>query len=588
MSDTPVAGQGDYSTVATHANQISTSVNSVVPPATFVFWAGFDGTKNIGSNPGYSGDAQSTAIFALQGQIVQSDTTVAKYYAGVGTPDTLPGSKILPREQAERDAQKAYDDYAKAADTFLLENPNGSVTAMLATFSRGTIAGAIFAEKLYAEGLVLDGKTLVPPGEASVSAVLSISPVSTLGGDVRYPPNIKNFTEVLADNDYRLGYQQDLYPGANQVHVTGNHCDIGGCYVGGIGSILLQKFTEFFDVARPGMIGPVLPSRQYEGGASLDVHRESVDPLNPDTYLNGVVTGSYGDGTKVGFVPQGQSASGYCTSDGTVASYITMKGEKVVITSMGGITQSVTVNGVAIPIPVTNASPTIQTTLNADGSTTVSTYDPSSTLLQTTTTLQSGAIEQVNYDAEQVATSVLRTLPRATDGASITNFYDGTGIILKASVIERIVDGDPRITSTTTVNFDVAGAVTASTEVIQNKVTNITETTDLSIVGDTVTGRKVTTENFDTGIDTAKVYGENDILLSSSETSRSGGLSEKQYIDGVAATEIKVVQDLVTDAPEAVTAIYTDGEISSLAVTPSIGATHPLDLTPLTATERKS
>lgn len=107
---------------------------------------------------------------------------------------------------------------------------------MLATFSRGTIAGAIFAEKLYVEGLVFRGEMLVPPGEASVSAVLNISPVSTFGGEIRYPPNVKNFTEILADNDYRIGFQQDLHPQATQIHITADHGDVGAFRPGGIPS----------------------------------------------------------------------------------------------------------------------------------------------------------------------------------------------------------------------------------------------------------------------------------------------------------------------------------------------------------------
>jgi hypothetical protein len=60
MSATQIAGQitspTDISAVQAQGSTIATTVTSPVSPATFTFWAGFDGTNNIASNPAYSGD----------------------------------------------------------------------------------------------------------------------------------------------------------------------------------------------------------------------------------------------------------------------------------------------------------------------------------------------------------------------------------------------------------------------------------------------------------------------------------------------------------------------------------------------------
>jgi len=117
-------------TVQSQANSIPDSVSTVVPPTTFVFWAGFDGTNNARDNPAYSGDAQSTAIGALSEQIEKAHATNVEvgYYPGVGTPGTNLGSSVLPTSQAIITAQDAYNDFAKAADVWLQDNPGGTVT----------------------------------------------------------------------------------------------------------------------------------------------------------------------------------------------------------------------------------------------------------------------------------------------------------------------------------------------------------------------------------------------------------------------------------------------------------------------------
>ena len=58
----------DIDAIQANANALQNLVQAPVAPTTFVFFAGFDGTNNIGSDPSYSGDAQSTAVYALYEQ----------------------------------------------------------------------------------------------------------------------------------------------------------------------------------------------------------------------------------------------------------------------------------------------------------------------------------------------------------------------------------------------------------------------------------------------------------------------------------------------------------------------------------------
>ena len=212
MSATQIAGQitspTDISAVQAQGSTISTSVTLPVSPSTFTFWAGFDGTNNIASNPAYSGDIQSTAVGSLWGQIdrAQKATSNANvgvgYYAGVGTPGTALGSSVFPTQQAIVTATNAYNDFAEQANTWLQTNPGGSVTTMLASFSRGSIAAAVFSQMLYEKGLVYKGTMLVQPGQVGVSANLVISGVNSGGnGDVPFAHNVQNSIQVVAAND---------------------------------------------------------------------------------------------------------------------------------------------------------------------------------------------------------------------------------------------------------------------------------------------------------------------------------------------------------------------------------------------------
>src|SRR5437016_13655827 len=136
------------------ADAIAASATSAVSGNTFVFLAAFDGTNNIKTNPAYSGDPQSTAVGALSDQVIPDSNVRVGYYPGVGSPGTLFGSSIFPTQQAIATAQQAYNDFSNAAALWLADNPGGSVTTMLTSFSRGSVAAAIFSQMLYENGLI--------------------------------------------------------------------------------------------------------------------------------------------------------------------------------------------------------------------------------------------------------------------------------------------------------------------------------------------------------------------------------------------------------------------------------------------------
>jgi len=205
MSATQIAGSiTDINAVQTLGNTIPATVTAPIAPNTFTFWAGFNGTNNMSSNPAYSGDVQSTAIGAMYQQIsdAKQANVVAREYDGGGTPGTTVGSSVFPTQQAIVTATNAYNDFAEQANTWLQTNPGGSVTTMLASFSRGSIAAAVFSQMLYEKGLVYKGTMLVQPGQVGVSANLVISGVNSGGnGDVPFAHNVQNSIQVVAAND---------------------------------------------------------------------------------------------------------------------------------------------------------------------------------------------------------------------------------------------------------------------------------------------------------------------------------------------------------------------------------------------------
>lgn len=63
----------EINTLQAQADAIAASATYAVPANTFVFFAAFDGTKNIRDDPGYSNDPQSTAVGELPKQESHAD-----------------------------------------------------------------------------------------------------------------------------------------------------------------------------------------------------------------------------------------------------------------------------------------------------------------------------------------------------------------------------------------------------------------------------------------------------------------------------------------------------------------------------------
>lgn len=292
----------EVSSAQAQGNQIAASANNVVSDKTFVFFAAFDGTNNTKADPSFSGDKFKTAVGQLSEQVYQAHGGNVKvgYYEGVGTPGTEPDSFIFPAVQAISTAKQAYDEFARAATDWKKENPDGEVTTMLTSFSRGSAAAAIFSQMLYENGLV-DPKnpdvTLIPPGKVEVSQSLVISPVNTgvLGLNLAFPPNVQNIKVVVADNEYRTGYIQAEYnqPGVEVFRVTGNHGDAGSFYDNGLGAIYLEDYTEFFQ--KSGLaIADVPPERQFDP-SEVVIHDEA---WSAENFWN-IHYGSVDEGTEI-------------------------------------------------------------------------------------------------------------------------------------------------------------------------------------------------------------------------------------------------------------------------------------------------
>jgi subtilisin-like proprotein convertase family protein/Ca2+-binding RTX toxin-like protein len=340
---TEIVGQVKASTVQSQVNVIATTVHTVVPQDKFVFWAGIDGTKNIASNPEYSDDKLPTAIGEMGTQIKNGTNIFGKYYPGVATPGTQFGSSIWPLDQSEITARQIINDYAKAANKWLLDNPSktgADITMMMSTFSRGSIAGAMVTQILQQEGLVYKGTMLIPPGQATVSAALVLSPVNTGSGDSNLAfVGVKDLTEILALDEYRSAYKQTLFPEADPVFVSGNHGDVGSFYDKGIGGIALKAYTDFFNTARPGMMGAVSSNHQYDGSTFVDIHKEDFSPLN---FWN-ISYGSYAENTPVQTVKEGTLPTVQLTANGDKTTFVNYKGDTVVTTHVNGVVASVVV-----------------------------------------------------------------------------------------------------------------------------------------------------------------------------------------------------------------------------------------------------
>jgi Ca2+-binding RTX toxin-like protein len=306
------------------------------------------------------------------------------YYPGVGTPDTQFLSSIFPAEQSEITARQIISDFAQEARNWLVSHPGktgADITMMMTTFSRGSGPGAIVSQLLQQEGLVYDGKTLIPPDQSIISAALILSPVDTGSWDSNLGyVNVKNFVEVLALDEYRDNYVQSLYGNAYIVFVPGNHGDIGSFYDAKIGGITVQGYTKFFNTILPGMMKDPLPERQFLGSSVslVDIHAETFN------FFTAPWNTSYGEydeknPTPLKTIDMGIKPYVELIPGGDKTTYIDYKGDTVVTTHINGATSVVVTPPDSITSSFnsttktdstpTNSNTTDETPISADNST---------------------------------------------------------------------------------------------------------------------------------------------------------------------------------------------------------------------------
>ncbi len=86
----------------------------------FVFFAAFDGTNNDKDNA--PAGEQSTNVWQLYQQVVQTDNTKKRYYPGPGTSAALRHSSWLPSavtQQVINAAEQAYTEFAEYASEWV-------------------------------------------------------------------------------------------------------------------------------------------------------------------------------------------------------------------------------------------------------------------------------------------------------------------------------------------------------------------------------------------------------------------------------------------------------------------------------------
>jgi len=187
------------------AQQVGNAAKGSVGSNTFVFYAGFDGTKNNRDNLSLSGDKQSSAVGLLtqKAKALQkiNSNIVAKYFAGPGTETSFSGSSLpgVVSIEALRTAEKAYAEFEIAANQWLLNNPLGTVSVMDVSFSSGAVASAAFKQLVYKRGLVDgNGRVLIAPGSVQFTSSLMIDPVATGAyGNFVLPPEVAEHTTVV-------------------------------------------------------------------------------------------------------------------------------------------------------------------------------------------------------------------------------------------------------------------------------------------------------------------------------------------------------------------------------------------------------
>jgi hypothetical protein len=257
---------------------------TVAPQRDFVFFAAFDGTNN--DKDDLCGDPQCTNIGQLWNQYrVRAGDGAnlgGNYYPGLGTKGSPRRNTWMPTavtEQVRATARKACQDLTMQAADWLAGRPDGTITVVLAAFSRGVASAAVFSQILCRDGLKL-GQVRVPPGKLRVRAGVLFDPVATgVAGNLAFAPGVSNLVVIKALNEYRHLFKAVDYSCQSDVVTTfamyGNHCDIGGGYDNGIGAISLEAATVF--LRKTGLpLAKVPQTRRFHAG-SIAIHSEEFD-----------------------------------------------------------------------------------------------------------------------------------------------------------------------------------------------------------------------------------------------------------------------------------------------------------------------
>lgn len=169
----------------------------------------------------------------------EEDAGAARYYAGPGTKGSVLFSEGLPSavtEEIERKANKAYDDFVKAALDWESNNPGKDLSEHLQVattgFSRGCATAVRFCQLLNENGFTSasSGQRV----EIPVVATVLLDPVTTgYMNDLSVPPNVNmhNFISFQARDEFRYAFKASTFgDNAKVVQFIGNHGDVGGFY----------------------------------------------------------------------------------------------------------------------------------------------------------------------------------------------------------------------------------------------------------------------------------------------------------------------------------------------------------------------
>jgi hypothetical protein len=285
---TPLSAS-EVQTLRTQTTQIGASSTPTIRPNQFVFFAAFDGTNNIRTNPAIAGDTQTTNVGQMWGQYESgrgsNRNAGGNYYPGPGTPGTRLGSSVLSGEvtgNIRETAEKAYRDFSLEAQRWLAADPSRSpsdITTAITGFSRGSTIAVVFSQMVAERGLRVGNTVVATAAQVGIAGMYLSDPVSDgYAYSVAIPDkvNANNIVVTRAQNEYRKYFEADDYsydPRVQTFVLRGNHGDMGSFYDNGISALTLDASTKFFQGLNVPMAN-VPVSRQFRADQPVVVHDE--------------------------------------------------------------------------------------------------------------------------------------------------------------------------------------------------------------------------------------------------------------------------------------------------------------------------